>query len=46
MQQISDVGMVSDIGFGEDVIRFVDLFYMKAFGHAGDSGSVIVRGNL
>lgn len=44
VSRVSDVSAESKILFHDQVAAFEQLFLIPAFGHAGDSGSVIVRG--
>lgn len=44
VNRITDISAESKILFHDQVAEFEQLFLVPAFGHAGDSGSVIVRG--
>lgn len=43
VSSISDIGLVMSVHFPGGVARFGDLFMMERFGHAGDSGSIILQ---
>ena len=43
VSSISDIGLEMKVAFPGGVATFGDLFMMERFGHAGDSGSIIVQ---